>query len=275
MKKLYSLFTLLLLIGLLNACQNKETIVPTPTNLAYEAYVVSWDKIAEASYEVVINQKVYEIEDNTFDVSFLETGSHQIKLRAVIEQKRSLYSELMINIERPKPTNLIINNNTLSFNTSDYSIGTELYIDGTLIQTIETSDFDLLGIGLEINKTYQVNLISLYLNDFKSNLSDTINYYYYESGHPYLISPASINYQDESLVFKFHLGEATFVNIIAGHNDNMDTNDYNMTDDTLTIKESFVSRLLDDNPDRQTIILTYQLKFGTKFIIGYLFIHLT
>lgn len=76
-------------------------------------------------------------------------------------------------------------------------------------------------------------------------------------------------------MFKFHLGEATFVNIIAGHNDNMDTNDYNMTDDTLTIKESFVSRLLDDNPDRQTIILTYQLKFGTKFIIGYLFIHLT
>lgn len=275
MKKITMILTLVLSIILLSSCQDNKSTIPELNNVNYENFVITWDKIDAVYYELVINKKVYKTEDTSFDVSFLETGSYQVNLVAIVGLSRSNPAEFYISVERPFPTNLTIIDNTLSFEASSFSNATEIYIDDTMVQTITTSTVDLTGLGLEINQTYQVQLISLYLNDFKSNLSDTINYYYYEIGHPYLKSPASINYQYDPLVFEFHLGEATFVSINAGHNDNMDTNDYVLADSTLTIQESFITRLLDNNPDRQVIILTYQLKFETKFIIGYLFIHLT
>ena len=86
---------------------------------------------------------------------------------------------------------------------------------------------------------------------------------------PYIISDNEVTFAGEDLVFVFDLCEGELVDINGSL---LSTSDYTFNDNILVINQEFIQNLFDAEPQRDTVILAYQLRNDTDIVIGYLFI---
>ncbi|MFU8792787.1 MAG: hypothetical protein ACNA7K_02070 [Acholeplasmataceae bacterium] len=92
-----------------------------------------------------------------------------------------------------------------------------------------------------------------------------------DQDNPSLITAASMTFGGTDMVFIFNLLGAQFLGLSGN---NITSNDYHFSDDTLIINPLFVEQILNENPDRKSVILSYQIQLDDDFIVGYLFINI-
>ena len=97
----------------------------------------------------------------------------------------------------------------------------------------------------------------------------TINITFKDITKPYIISANEVTFAGEDLSFIFDLCAGEFVDINGSL---LSSDDYTLVNGILTIESEFFQALFDDEPERDTVILGYQLRNDTDIVIGYLFI---
>lgn len=157
MKKLLSLLFIFLLV----ACSAKT--LSTPKNLRIEDDVLSWDKVDNASkYVILIDEDEYSSKANNFDLSFLEAGTYEIKVKATAKgfndsqySDKIIYNkESIIDIDN-KPH--IISDNIINYNNQDITINFELYggfISSISNELIKDQDYIIENDKLIIKKEF-------------------------------------------------------------------------------------------------------------------------
>lgn len=92
-----------------------------------------------------------------------------------------------------------------------------------------------------------------------------------DSEAPHFISHTTFTYNYEDILLLFEPLNGEFISLSGN---NITENDYNLMDNQLTIKHDYIDSILDENPDRNTIILGYQFALDGDITIGYLFINM-
>jgi hypothetical protein len=91
--------------------------------------------------------------------------------------------------------------------------------------------------------------------------------------NPIILSDDSMIYTpDVDMIFQFDLHGGSFVGLSGN---DITTSDYVFLDNELIIYASFIEKILDDNPSRETVILVYQLTKNSNIFMGFIFINIT
>lgn len=192
MKKQY-LFVLLFVI-FLSACKNTESLeINPPRFLRVDEEQVTWESIDNRdNYILNINGVDHNLEDNVYDLSNLDIGSYVFKVKVVIDEKESPYSNTIEYdwVYTVPISNITIEGNTVTWNqiTSDDNYHVELSGDKTDIEfdtttpRIDFSEYEDVIFQVVINVYYGGNLISN--NEF---IVDFYSYTYYDETQDFLI----------------------------------------------------------------------------------------
>lgn len=113
--------------------------------------------------------------------------------------------------------------------------------------------------------------ISIMLIAFMGFNSSNVNA---EQGEDYLIDVGDTTkvFFGENVEFEYEAINGEIVNMST----NIDEEDYTIEDSKIVIKEDFIRDVINDNPDREMLILGYVFESSDKlnYVIGYLFIDL-
>jgi hypothetical protein len=247
-----------------------------PKNVSINQTTLNFDGTDEAvSYNIYLNETVVNITETSYDLSQLESNAfYLIGVSAVYDNGESnvtdrvayhTYTETLDTI----PFEINKNRSTNGFIAIETVYAYDYFIfEGTLIDepfiTFETDtmiiDYTFLR-DLDAG-TYTITLI------LDNGVVDIIMTVLNEE-RPYMTSPNTVPYQDEDLSFTFELFGGT-INTVSGLDITED--DYTINESTLTIKSTFIDQVIENDPDRETIIISYTLLKDDLTIVGFIFI---
>ena len=138
MKKLI----LLLLVLVLSSCAKDKSLNP-PENIRFDSTsnLLTWDVEDGAfSYQISINDVIYNTESLEFDLSILLPGNYTIKIKSISNDKESRYSlPISIVIDQPLALSIFINDEQISWSAIPQATKYTIYISDINNTVIETS----------------------------------------------------------------------------------------------------------------------------------------
>lgn len=256
---------------------NKEALDFQITNLSYQNAVLSWNSLGtEVSYWVRIEEEEYHVETALFDFAQHDIPINQMYTVGVrADQDDSLESSIVVYYYQTRAEQ------TRSFLTTSLD---ELFF----LLELEQGELHRIFLGQDIieydlfhvmNESLWVD--TLFLQSFEESLAfviDTslgrtvVHVTYVEERMPHIVSENQIQYipmQDVAVTFALYQGS---FDLLVG-NDITET-DYRIENGILTIDASYFEAILQENPDRQTVILQYYLSFQEESTWGYLVIRM-
>lgn len=253
---------------------NRDTITPT---LKLEGKVLSWENLYALSYDVHMNDKVFNTTDTSLDLDALTLDKNQsywITVEAILFNSTVLLPEKILyhNYESQIVLTDIIFYESLkpTIKVPFDGLVSAIYIDNT---QLDSAQYNIVGEYLELYPT-PVNLV--YNETYSIEITTNSTLYslevtYQDNVLPYLLSNSNQKYANSDVIFTFDIGLGSF-DTLSGTSITID--DYTFIDGVLTIKNSYIERLLDLNPTRKSLILTYSMKQGTHTSLGNLLISL-
>ena len=152
-----------------------------------------------------------------------------------------------------------------------------------LYQTISSFHVNKINLtasqyALEENKVYIKNTYLDSLSDgiYVLSMTGTSTYYYYmmitSYERPSLLSASVATYSNQDITFTFDLKGGTFDGLTGTPSINQ--NDYTFINQTLTISQSYMTQVLNQHPNLDSIVLVYLISNGPYSIYGYLTINI-
>lgn len=250
-----------------------------PKNLRVEVDTLYWDLVEGAiNYSVWINGVETVVESGNFlSLNDLEVNEiYRISVKAVFTNGISNDSnELIYHTFNQiiKTINLEINKNRAVnfFKNVDQIYDFDYVFQGSRLQSQDMFSFSQSRIV--VNYRYLLNLEErqyIYKMITENGIVE-IKVQILDEKKPYMLSQNTVFYQGEDLVFKFELFDGSFGKLSG---QDIKSSEYQFVNDTLTISSKFIDDILDKEPTRKTIILSYDLSGEDSIIIGYIFINI-
>ena len=245
-------------------------------------HILSWSEIlGVSSYEIYDAMTLLATTSNaSIDLTLLDLEIHelyQIRVAALYPTTDRIFSNTYI-YHTYEDLDITIQT-TFNHNQVEVlsiCVGSQLNIDYILFenQLIDSSLYsldegmlNLLHDGFHPDELGLQELTILTPSGFITVIIDVVNIL-----NPALISDDHIIYQEDmDMSFTFELNGGEFIGLSGN---NITTDDYTFEDELLVIKASYIHRLLEDNPNRETVILVYQLSKGSNVIMGFIFINI-
>ena len=285
MRKIAIFLTITFLLFLVSCTNNITAPVISVTD-----YQINWAQIKGINeYELLVkdittNDSSLNLDDqritvntNTYNLQSLsENHKYEISVRSIQKSKHSIYSNVVI-FEYFLPSEISYefsfdSNSVDDFALYDESIPTVYYIKQNSELVSENNyyfKYGILFISNEYLQGFSEGVIfQLYSESGIINLS--LNYILNEK--PFLRSNNSITFAGEDILMVFELCGGEIIDI--GGND-ITENDYTLDNNILIIDANFIQNLFDENSERNSVILYYQLKKDDQVIIGHIFISRT
>ena len=285
MRKIAIFLTITFLLFLVSCTNNITAPVISVTD-----YQINWAQIKGINeYELLVkdittNDSSLNLDDqritvntNTYNLQSLsENHKYEISVRSIQKSKHSVYSNVVI-FEYFLPSEISYefsfdSNSVDDFALYDESIPTVYYIKQNSELVSENNyyfKYGILFISNEYLQGFSEGVIfQLYSESGIINLS--LNYILNEK--PFLRSNNSITFAGEDILIVFELCGGEIIDI--GGND-ITENDYTLDNNILIIDANFIQNLFDENLERNSVILYYQLKKDDQVIIGHIFINRT
>ena len=158
--------------------------------------------------------------------------------------------------------------------THDFEIDLEFAPTKVLIDLIElTGDlYTFTSNTLTISADYLKNLSK---GIHQVHIQSDRDYYFtidvLKIGKPHIVSNPEVDYEGEDLSFTFELYQG-YIDQINGNN--ITSSDYTINGNQLTISKGYIDQIILNEPNRETIVLTYVLVNGPFSIFGAIFISL-
>ena len=271
------------------------TIIDTTTNIVIEAPVISitdnqinWDMISQISeYEVRakdvtetspenrLEDQMVSVYTNSFLLSnLMPNHTYEISVGSVQGMEHSDYSNTVtVDYFLPSDTSYELTYNLNS--TNDFvwydDVLPEIYFikQNDEIATDENYQFD--HDLLVIDQTYmKLFTQSVSLELYSADGIIDVNIYFTSVDKPSILSGNSVPFKGEDVIMVFDLCGGEFVEI---NGNDLTEDDYTLTGNVLIINADFFQTLFDANAERNSVILSYQLRNDDQVVIGYLFIN--
>ncbi len=246
-----------------------------PQELSFDDGLISWSSLVDStSYTLNINGETIEVFDTSYNLSVVQNTIYEISIKANYQSGSSVFSEtLYVHTFSTADTVYDTDFNRLLPIGLDVILADEISIEAFFVDgeyqplSYITKDHEKLqfnGDWLTILSpgTYTFTLITL-----TSRID--INVTVYEDNNPTMLSSNTVIYNGEDMSFAFELfgGE---ISSLSGQD--ITSDDYSITEDQITIYSSFIDGILNDNPDRETVIFSYTIRKDEDIKIGYIFI---
>ncbi|MDX9808144.1 MAG: hypothetical protein RBS87_06285 [Acholeplasma sp.] len=244
--------------------QNEEL-----SNLTITGTEISWDAMEGLTYQVSIKNVetretfVQNLLQNMYNYESLEDGLYDIEIKVVLDE-------------------IVVTSKSIRFEIGSF----DYVIEAGMVLDIETPDNIFAGeTPLVLDEDYTVDEYGLIIDSEKidaltnhfvlTTTKDDITVYRYVRlvtiDIPAIVSSGSTTYTGVDMVFTFDLKGGSFQGL--GGND-IAFDDYDFTNNTLTIYASYIDEIIQEDVNRQMLILTYVLQNDPHVVIGYLFITL-
>ncbi len=256
-----------------------DRVYEAPSNITISNNILTFDSNYLTTYELYID----DVFITTFTSKSIDLSSY-----INIHQIYNIYVNA-IYIDTPYTSE------TYTLNTH-IKLDLDQHLDYELRSTTPLSfSFDALDTISYILKNNETLNVSLYTQDETSLTFDPQIFFYpsyglntfevyTESGYfiitievienqrPHLLSSSSITYIPQNdISLTFNLLGGTFVKLDGN---NITSTDYIVDDGNVTINASFIENILLEQPDRKTIILSYQLQKEQNGYTGLIFIYI-
>jgi uncharacterized protein YcfL len=138
---------------------------------------------------------------------------------------------------------------------------------------LSVSDYELVDGKLFINhdflnNNYLLNL-GFYTTVYTENGKYSVTINFQDSLTPAILSANEVVFEGEDLEFVFDYAGGQMEDVNGSL---ISSSDFTLVDNILTIEADFIEALFSAQPQRNTVILGYQLRNETDIVIGYLFI---
>ena len=270
--KIFKILSFILLSLVLVGCNS--SFIDKPSNLRVEGSVLYWDDVSNAkSYTLSINNQLIDnVEDNQYALNSLDEGIYSFSVKANKGDNSSEYS----NILWWNNYSSYLSTFTNEYNKSSLS---DFRLDG--VSNIEKVIFD----GLEVKAQFFDSSLSVFTltSEYLTEVEEgTYEVWLYNNEGIYLINLDVIDEEFDgeldktyipgrNIIFNFDMEGKEFLSL-SGNGITVD--DYTFNAGVLTIKYTYIIRLLDENPDRERIILDFRLTTGSDTEINYLVINI-
>ena len=210
-----------------------------------------------------------------FDIySFSLNKLYEIQVRSSKDGEYSLYSNTVVaNLFQPTGTVYESTYNILSEHDFVYMEADLPYIYDIQYnqQSILKEYYQQIDNTLFISKDYLQTFTDNYNVNLYTNIGIIELDIPYESiTKPYMRSNNTITFNGEDIVLLYEFCGGEFVEL---NGSDISSSDYELVDNILTINAGFVQDLFDDNAERNSVILSYQLRNDDEIVIGYIFIN--
>lgn len=147
--------------------------------------------------------------------------------------------------------------------------GNKVYLGSILL---DESNYVLTDLGLSISKTYLETLaLDTYLLKVEGNQTLLTYITFSETQKPRLTSSSNVMYESKDVIFTFELYGGTFLGVYA----TPDLSEgYVFESGTLTIKKSYIDKIIESEPNRTQIFFQYEVQNNELTVVGYLTIRL-
>ena len=250
---------------------------PKHPRIEEDAFV--WDGVEDAlHYLVDVNGDETQVETTTFPLEGLDEGAvYTLRVRAVFDDGVSAYGQSVYHLTLAISETVETSFNVLSVRALVVDLEAEA-IEGLLLEghdKVSETRFDYDGERLRLDhRLFQGRdeeddvVFDFILEGMRHRIVVEL----FAEEKPYMISDNSLTYvSEQDIVLTFELFGGTFENLSGN---TITEDEWSESDGVLTIDYGFVERILDDNPERETIILGYHLKHGDFIVVGYIFIHI-
>lgn len=261
-------------IWVLSGCGSNHNPA-APVDLKIDSDILTWSHIKGIKrYYVNINDEVFEVKTNAYDLNHLAINSfYIIKIKTEYSEYsktidyhtfRTIYKTFNVNytIDTLDDLEVIVGQNLNIYKITtadDQEITSEVYQyqDNKLILSKD------LFLEIEVGK-YQYYLYT--------NLGKIlINVEAVAEDKPRMISANVVNFNNENLLFEFELYGGKIVSISGS---NIGNGDYSLDGENLIISKEYVETVFTSKPNQQTIILSYLIQtVNDNNYLGYIFIH--
>ncbi|GEM_PF-3704901 len=249
-----------------------------PRNVNYQGGVLEWTLDGEAiSFEVAVNDQTYTTETTQMTLPFHEDGLFTIRVKAIYATGSSVWSEPVYHHTFPEASQAF----DADFNRL---LPIDLRVDAVLTEPVIALFRNGRGflpdewLDIQTDRVYIASswLAVLTPGEHVIQIITTseridVTLEVYEDASPAMISPNTVLFEGNDLSFEFALFGGEFVTVSGA---DIGTADYVFDDDTLIVSASFISAIATEQPDRETVILSYQLSAQDDITIGYIFIRL-
>lgn len=191
-------------------------------------------------YEVRV-KAIFEDASSVFSDA-LTVYDHQ-QVSGVFKTSVSLLSDKDLHIHLTKALeNLMIEHDETLIDESKYHIeDNNLIIDSSFIQSLDKGKHTI-----ELNALQGRWLLELDVND---------------ATQPYLITNREVLYQEgKDISIYFETFDYAISNLNGSSNDNLTEADYTIENNRLIIHQDFIERLMEENPDRETVMVVATLQ---------------
>src|SRR5690554_5557437 len=240
-------------------------VSPKITNLRVEANVLKWNSVEGESYIVSINSEEFTIDVSEFSLSELEENKfYEIKVRASRGEWSDTYNyETFVNLDEVQYSY----NKYISENLSILLDSELIKITTNNSSVLDSKNYQLVDANLIVKKDFLSNIkdgnysFVIYTTQNKFNI--TINVFY--NNKPYMITNNVVEFTGEDLEFVFELLNGTITQVTGN---TITSEDYLINENKLVIKKEFISKVLNNDQARISIILNYQLTANTDHVLG-------
>lgn len=270
--KILKIFYLVLLGVLLVGCNSK--FIDKPSNLRVENNVLYWNEVDSASsYTLKINDDLIEdISSNQYALNSLEPGIYSFSVKG----EKGDYSSEYSNVIWWNNYSSYLDSFSSEYNKSSLS---DFRLDG--VSNIEQVIFAGEDVKIEFfdSSLSVFTLVRLYLLEVEEG---TYEVWLYNGEGIYLINLEVVDEEFDgeldktyvpgrNVVFNFDMEGKEFLSLSGN---GITEDDYTFNAGVLTIKYTYIISLLEENPDRERIILDFRLVVGLDTEINYLVINI-
>lgn len=274
MKKIKIIMLITIFILMVTGCSFNHNPA-APINLKIDSDILTWSDIKGIKrYYVSINDEVFEVNTNAYDLNHLTINSfYSIKVKTKYsEYSKAIDYHTFKDIVKAYDVSYLIDdiddlevivcqdlNIYKIMSIDDQEIGSEFY------QYQDDKLIFLKDIFLE----FEVGKYQYYLY---TNLGKVlINIDAVAEDKPHIISPNVVTFNNEDLLFEFELYGGKIVSISGS---DISDSDYSLDGEGLIIRKEYVEKIFTSKPNQQTIILSYLTQtVNDNNYLGYIFIH--
>jgi len=240
-----------------------------------DSYEVLVKDVTTDNNTLLLENAYYLVTDTSFFIDDLEVNRiYEISVRSVVGEEHSLFSNIET-VDKFVQSDVVWQY-TFNRNSTDFLIVydnqvSELYFieeDGNKVDPDNYHfELEVLMISPEYILEFSEGIIfKLYTEYGIIDLEITFT----TATRPFIRSNNTVEFANQDMMFVFELCGGEFVEIDGS---DITEDDYDLFGNILVLHADFIQELFDANPDRNSVILSYQLKNGDEIVIGYLFIN--
>lgn len=238
-------------------------------NLRVEEKFLKWDEVTGESYIVIIEDNEFEVTTNEYDLSGLDKNKiYEIKVKLLgsdlsktiiydafelldyeFEHKYQKQTAQDLKISLGDFEGELIN---IKMHSGEYLSNDDYVINNNLL-TFKSNYLNTLDVGN--------NVFTVYSSIGKFNVIVVVT----DDKKPYLRSNNTVTFTGEDVEFEFEIFDGEILKVsVSG----ITEDDYIIDGNKLIIKKEYISKVFNENEERNSLIIIYHLKANSNYVIG-------